>query len=221
MRPLPVGRLAIAAIGTLAILALVVTLSALRLPYHDPNVARIRLSWTARPERIETCRKLSREELEKLEVHMRQRVECEGRFATYDLKVSLDGRPVHESVVRGAGLRHDRPLYLLRDIEVPAGEHHLAVTFERREKTDDDAAAFQQGNDDDDEHGTFAGRARREVDERARRALAAIPARVSIDTNIPMETGSVTLVTLGADRRSLVLVGKSSASAVKAEENHH
>lgn len=207
MRSIPVGRLTVAAIGTMFILGLVVALSAPGLPYHDAGSARIRLSWTARPERIETCRKLSREELEKLEEHMRQRVECEGRFATYHLEVLIDGSAVHESVVRGAGLRHDRPIYLLRDIDVPAGEHRLTVAFVRREKTDDDAAAFQRDSDDDDESGTFAGRARREGDERARRALAAIPPRLRVETRLAMESGSVTLVTLGNDRRSLVIVG--------------
>ena len=207
MRSFPIARLAVAAVGTVFILALVVALSAPGLPYHDTDSARIRLSWTARPERIETCRKLSREELEKLEVHMRQRVQCEGRFATYDLRVIIDGRAVHESVVRGAGFRHDRPIFLLRDIDVPAGTHELTVAFVRREKTDDDAAAFQRDSDDDDESGTFAGRARREVDERARRALAAIPPRLGIESRLLMEPGRVTLVTLGNDRRSVVIVG--------------
>ena len=78
------------------------------LPVHDAGVARLRLSWSARPERIEVCRTLSAAELAEREEHMRQRVDCEGKFASYSLRVDADGRRLTESLERGAGLRHDR-----------------------------------------------------------------------------------------------------------------
>lgn len=39
--------------------------------------------FSARPQRIEVCRKLTHEEMEKSREHMRQRESCEGAFATY------------------------------------------------------------------------------------------------------------------------------------------
>ena len=80
--------------------------------------ALLRLSWSARPERIEKCRELTPEELAARGEHMRQRVDCAGYFASYDLEVSIDGRTVHRSVARGAGLRNDRPIFLLEEVVV-------------------------------------------------------------------------------------------------------
>ena len=113
----------IAAIVTALSLGAMALLSAAPVRSEDSESARLRLSWSARPERIETCRVLS-------------------KFATYALDVFVDGRLVHQSVVRGAGLRHDRPIFLLREIPVPPGAHRIRVSFDRREKTDNDAAAF-------------------------------------------------------------------------------
>ena len=112
------ARILAAGIATAAGLALLAYASAVPLEYHVQDAARLRLSWSARPERIEVCRQLSAEEQARREEHMRQRVECEGGFATYALRVEVDGRAIGETVIHGAGLRHDRPLYLLRDYPV-------------------------------------------------------------------------------------------------------
>lgn len=180
-------------------------LSAAPLALHDAHGARLRLSWSARPERIETCRTLSAAELAQREEHMRQRVDCEGRSATYLLRVDVDGRPVSAGVVRGAGLRHDRPMYLLRELDVAPGSHRLRVSFLRRERTDGDAAAFATIAAVGPDTGLFAGRAQREAVEHARRARAAIPARLELDTTLTFVAGGVALVTFDAERRTLQL----------------
>ena len=167
------------------------------------GASRLRLSWSARPERIESCRTLSDEELAEREEHMRQRVECTGQFATYALRVEADGRTVHESVVRGAGFRHDRPIFLLREIDLPPGQHVLRIRFIRREHTDDDAAAYEHVKRTDSDTGLFAGRAEREAVEHVRRARAAIPARLELDTTLVFERNRAIVVTLDGERRVL------------------
>lgn len=199
-------RWLLAAIVTVVSLAAMARISAARVRMDDSDSARLRLSWSARPERIETCRVLSKKELEETEEHMRQRVECEGKFATYALDVFVDGRLVHRSVVRGAGLRHDRPIYLLREIPVPSGIHRIRVSFSRREKTDNDAAAFEKEASSERDTGLFAGRAQREAVEHARRARAAIPAQLTLDRSLSFEKGKVVIVTFGAERGSLELL---------------
>lgn len=171
--------------------------------------ARLRLSWSARPERIEVCRTLSAAELAEREEHMRQRVECDGRFATYALRVYSDDRLLHESVVRGAGLRHDRPLYLLRELEIAPGEHHIRISFVRRERTDDDAAAFAQVTSSGADTGLFAGRAQREAVEHARRAKAAIPPKLDLDQELTFEPGRVVVVTLNPQLGTLQVLGET------------
>jgi len=180
--------------------------SAARLPWHDRSAARLRLSWRAVPERIEVCRVLSAEELAEREEHMRQRMECDGRFATYALRVEADGQLLDESVVRGSGLRHDRPLYLLREFALPAGAHRVHISFARRERTDVDTTSVTLTPSAGADTGLFAGRAGRETVERSRRAGAAIPAHLELDTSLTFPPARVTLVTFDADRKAFRLL---------------
>ena len=172
------------------------------------------MSWTARPERIETCRRLSQEELEKREVHMRMRVECEGRFATYDLRVFIGDKQLHRSVVHGAGLRNDRPIYLLREIDVPSGTQRVRVSFTRIEKTGKDSAGIDDDDDDDDDKdsGIFRGRAQRERDERSRRARAAIPPRLAFESLLTFQRGDVYVLTFDSEKGRLLLASRDGES---------
>jgi len=206
------GRVVFAVIGAAITLAALARASTAPLPYHDDAAARLRLSWSARPERIEVCRTLSKEELEEREEHMRQRVECTGRFATYALKVTIDGRRAVDTVVRGAGLRHDRSAYVLTDIDLPSGVHHVVISFTRREKTDDDAAAFAPIASASEDTGLFAGRASREAVEHARRARAAVPARLVLDMMITLDPLQVAVVSFNHESRVLELVRENAAA---------
>ena len=192
-----------------AVLLFVMTVaSATPVVVRRGEASRLRLSWSARPERIEVCRTLSHEELEELEEHMRQRVQCEGHFATYALRVESDGRVLSQSVVRGAGFRHDRPLYLLRELDLPPGVHHLRIEFTRREKPDTFTAGGAPMPTGGVDTGIFAGRAQREVTERARRAAAAIPPRLSLDTVITVLENRVLVVSVDPDRRAFRLLDR-------------
>ena len=206
-------RLLAAAAASAAGLGLLAYTSAASLAYHPEDGARLRLSWSARPERIEKCRQLSGEEQAQREEHMRQRVECEGGFASYALRVEVDDRSIGETVFRGGGLRHDRPMHVLRDFPVPAGEHRVRVRVTRRETTDDDAAAFAQPVVPDADTGLFAGRAPRQAAERARSARAAIPPALLLDTTFRFTPRQVALVSFDAERRVLVLHGRGGETA--------
>lgn len=203
----PVRRSVVATAATAVALFGLARLSATPLTLRARDLARLRLSWSARPERIEVCRALSAEELSRREEHMRQRLECNGRSATYLLRVQVDDVVRDESVVRGAGLRHDRPLYVLREFDVAPGVHHVRVSLTRRERTDNDAAAFTQVESAGADTGIFAGRAEREAMERARRAEAALPQRLVLDSTVSFAAWQVRLVTFEPERRSLRLVG--------------
>lgn len=207
MRPVQV---LLAAAATAAGLLAMAWASAAPMPLYAGDDAGLRLSWSARPERIEKCRAVTEAEQARREEHMRQRVECEGGFATYRLAVEVDGHSAGESVVRGAGLRHDRPLYLLRDYPIAPGTHRIRVILSRREATDDDAAAFAPTAVPEADTGLYAGRAQREAAERVRRARAAIPSRLSLDTTVSFAPRRVMLVTFNAERRILELHSKDA-----------
>ena len=180
--------------------------SAAPVPLPQSAAARLRLSWNARPERIEVCRKLSAKELSEREEHMRLREECTGQFATYALRVESDGRTMHESVVRGGGFRNDRPMHVLQDIAMAPGEHRVRVTLERREKASSDSSTKKDEDEADADTGLFAGRAERERTERSRRARAAIPPSLVLDTTVAFSPGRVLVVSLPPERRRLQLI---------------
>ena len=183
--------------------------SAVRMP-ASPAVAVLRLAWTARPERIEDCRPQNEEELAKLPAHMRQAVVCEGTTAAYRLEVRRDGTLIADQIVVGGGLRHDRPLYVFRDILLPPGDAAIRVRFVR---VDAAAARASSGTpsalrSDDDHHSDAMDddRRRREGEERIRRREEAIPASLSLERRFRFVAREVILVTYDAERRELASV---------------
>jgi hypothetical protein len=121
--------------------------------------ARLRVAFSARPERIETCRTPSESELANLPAHMRQGVVCEGTTATYRLEVRRDDSLVATALLRGGGLRHDRRLYALRELRVPSGHSTIDVRLVR---VDTIVAAAARASDDH-------GRDERAADDHGRR----------------------------------------------------
>ena len=129
-------RMVFAAVATGALTWALAASSGVSVPWHAADATELRLSWSARPERIETCRTLSDEEFAARPAHMRRRVECEGRAATYALLVAIDGDTIERAMVSGGGLRHDRLLYLLRAYPQREGPRGLLVRFTRQERVD-------------------------------------------------------------------------------------
>ena len=177
-------------------------LSRAPLAAYPSDTPILRLAWSVRPERIEHCRTLTDEELADVPAHMRQRVQCEGRSAGYRLVVSLDGESRFDTLVTGGGARGDRPVYVFRELDVPAGPHRLDVRFERQAIPGVDSV----GADADASPDTLmAGRALREAEERTRRQGEAVPPMMTLQSDIEPAPREVLLVTYDIDRRALVL----------------
>lgn len=170
------------------------------------TLATIRLAWQARPERVETCRRLSAEEQARLPAHMRQEMSCEGFNARYQLRVALDGAPVLEDTIRGSGLRHDRPIYLLRDVPVARGAHHLVVSFDRIDRPSSGDVEDEEAEHREDSVAVMPGRARREAEERERRRLEAVPSALRLEQDVELLAGQVLLVTYDPEGRRLAAV---------------
>jgi hypothetical protein len=167
----------------------------------------VRLSWSARPERVERCRRLTDDELAKRPVHMRLRLECEGSFARYHLLVSANGRVLASDTVRGGGLRHDRPMHVFREFAVPPGPLRLTVTLARIDSVgavpDDSAVLGVSGTGGVGAETLLGAREAREMAERRQRAGEAIPARLALDTSLALGRGRVVLVTWDDEARRL------------------
>jgi hypothetical protein len=147
---------------------------------HRSPDAVLRLAWSARPERIETCRRPSDEEQARLPRHMQQALVCEGRAATYRLEVRHAGGVIAEQVVHGGGLRQDRRLYVFRELPLPAGRAHVDIRFERIES---------------------------DVSEDGRRPRGdAVPSRLALNHTLTLRPREVILVTYDVERRTLVAI---------------
>ncbi len=173
-------------------------------PWRVPEAERalLRLAWSGRPERIEHCRALSDEELERVPAHMRQRVRCEGSSARYLLRVTVSGAAGLVDTLVGGGARRDRPIHLLRDLPLDPGSHRIAVSLRRidslPEVTTGPGAAPS---------GTAMSREReeREGQERERARHEALPPVLDLAADLRLDAGDVALVTFDPDSRRLVV----------------
>lgn len=207
-----VARVAGAAV-IIATVAVIVAGSHGRIRAFPSSDAMVRVSWSARPERIERCVRVSAEELEQTPVHMRREIVCEGTTARYRLEVDRDGQLVDSVTVQGGGLQHDREVYVSREISVPAAESRLTVRFVRVDSSvtsggvapaDSPAAPPTTASSDSTEAGALAERGVRESQELERRRAEAIPAVLVLDTTVTLAERSVILVTYDPLLRRLV-----------------
>ena len=207
----PVIAIVVAVAGTLALREA----SVLPMKLIPSDAAVLRLAWTARPERIEDCRPQSEEVLSKLPAHMRQSVVCEGTTAAYHLEVRYDGGLIAEQVVRGGGFRHDRPLYVSREIQLPPGEAAIRVTFARTasprlpgaaENDHPGSSGAEPGQSQRQSAGIDPERRRREGEERRHSQEEAVPAVLSLERRLRFASRQVILVTYDPQRRELIAV---------------
>lgn len=171
-----------------------------RVPLHRAGDAMLRVTWTARPERIERCRTATDAELAEVPEHMRQRVTCEGITARYRIEVRRDGALLAATVLQGGGLRRDRRLYYYREFAVPSG----AATFEVRLARIDsgsapaDSATARGPGDADSE-----ARRRDARDGRGRRVADEVPALLTLREPAILAPREVMLVTYDQSTRRL------------------
>ena len=172
------------------------------------EIAVLRVAWSARPERIERCRRLSEAEIAALTVHMRREMECEGAAARYRLEVMRNDVLVDSATVLGGGLRNDRELYVSREIVVAPGEQAIRVRFARLDSSSVPADDEHRPDENDSQPAQtreFGDRAGREADERRRRRAEAIPAVLTVDTTLALNSRQVILVTYDPLARRLVI----------------
>jgi len=191
------------AIGAATALAGVVGLAALSnfpVRVHEAPDARLRVAFSARPERIETCRRPSAEEEANVPAHMRQAEICEGTTARYRLEVRRDDSLLVTMLVRGGGLRHDRQLYVLRDVGVPSGRSAVDVRLTRLDSSARSEREEREERDDDhdDDHGDDHG-----DDVRRRRMADEVPPVLQFHDTVELRPREVLLVTYDQSRRRL------------------
>jgi hypothetical protein len=172
----------------------VLLLSNARVGVHPSAHAVLRLAWSALPERVETCREAAPDELARLPPHMRQRVVCEGRAASYRLTARAGGVVVADRVVRPGGLRQDRRLYVFQELRVPAAPVDVEVRFDRIESAAGGPARSPQ----------LPG------SSPAAPARESIPPRLAYTGRLHLAPERVALITYDPVRRVLVVRGATT-----------
>ncbi|MFT5434437.1 MAG: hypothetical protein ACI9OJ_005150 [Myxococcota bacterium] len=165
-----------------ALVGLVLTLALAagsRVPWnaHPSQDAQLVLSWRAVSDSRDLCREPTEEDLAGLPSHMRPDRICEESLAEYQLTLTLDGVLLVDRVVRPAGARGDRPIYVLERIPVASGTHRIEVEFVPIESASDSAPNSDSGES----------------------------AGIELDQTADFESGQVVLVTRDGDRGEFVV----------------
>ena len=172
--------------------------------------AVLRVAWSARPERVETCRTLSDSALDALPEHMRQRTVCAGTSARYHLEVRRDERVIATAELRGGGLRGDRQLYVFRELAIPSGTSDIAVRLVRLDSTVSPDSSDADAEHRPDDAGRRTTRGRPEADgSRSRRLADMVPARLELRERVTLAPREVLLVTYDSESRRLRSVRSS------------
>ena len=196
------ARKAGAVISTAVMVAAVSALT--RVPWHtgDGDSALLRLSWRARGEIVEACRRSTAEELARMPAHMRQEVVCEdARVAPYVLEVRVDGVVVVAGPVKGSGARGEGTLYVLHERALDSGAHRIEVLFARTS-----APGAQVSSAERSEDTTGSPRSRRRH---------TVPPLLELDTTITVPRGRVALVTYAPEEERLVVLGSEPAAPAR------
>ena len=203
---LRLGLATVVTVGAVLALALV---SAAPFRVNALPDARLRVAFSARPERIETCRTPSADEMANLPAHMRQGVVCEGTTASYRLEVRRDDSLVASALLRGGGLRHDRRLYALRELSLPSGRSTIDVRLARVDtvvaradtatRAREDHERDGRGHDDDDRRDARS----RDEDEHRRRVADEVPSVLTLHEVVTLNPREVLLVTYDQASRRL------------------
>jgi len=122
-------RVALAVLVALLMTGAIGALS--QVPYRAESAGQawIRLSWRVGAPRIEECRTLTAEEKAELPIHMRRDEVCTRTGIPYTLRIVLNGEGVEETLIRGAGTRGDRPIYVYRELRVKPGHHQMEISL--------------------------------------------------------------------------------------------
>lgn len=166
---------------------------------RDDN-AMLRLAWSARPERVERCERVSDSALAALPEHMRQQVICEGTSARYRLEVRRNGATIATAELRGGGLRHDRQLYVFREIALAPGRAELEVRLARVD-TVTPSRALDTHRESGDEFEWGTDRAAHESAERARRVADALPPFLAWRDTVTLASHEVVILTFDRGTR--------------------
>jgi hypothetical protein len=92
-----------------------------------PDQALLKVSFIHHGQRVAECRPYTPDELAKLAPNMRTPMKCGRERSPVTIEVDLDGANVYRHVAAPSGLSSDGASSVYHRLQVPAGEHRIAV----------------------------------------------------------------------------------------------
>jgi hypothetical protein len=92
-----------------------------------PDQAVVKVSFIHHGQRVAPCRPFTAEELAKLPPNLRTPLKCERERAPVTIELDVDGATVYRRVAQPAGLARDGAAAVYQRLNLPAGEHRIAV----------------------------------------------------------------------------------------------
>ena len=89
--------------------------------------AMLKVSFIHHGQRVADCRPFTAEELAKLSPNMRTPMKCGRERSPVTIEVDLDGVNIYRQVAAPSGLSRDGASSVYHRLELPAGEHRIAV----------------------------------------------------------------------------------------------
>ena len=89
--------------------------------------AMLKVSFIHHGQRLADCRPFTAEELAKLAPNMRTPMKCGRERSPVTIEVDLDGVNIYRQVAAPSGLSRDGASSVYHRLELPAGEHRIAV----------------------------------------------------------------------------------------------
>jgi hypothetical protein len=99
-------------------------------PVYSPlpaGQALVKVSFIHHGQRVAACHTLTADELAKLPPNMRAPTQCGRERAPVTIEVDIDGAAAYREVAPPAGLSRDGASAVYHRLQLPAGEHRIAV----------------------------------------------------------------------------------------------
>ena len=112
-----------------ALLMLVVQLLAHFPSGSPPTEGMVRMAWRMAGEKVKLCRAFTKEEQEKMLIHMRKPQFCREHLLSYRLRVTINGEEKLAGVYQPPGAKGDRPLFIQEELTLSPGTYQLDLVF--------------------------------------------------------------------------------------------
>lgn len=118
-----------------------------RWPVYHPvalDTAQIKVSFLHHGQRLAECRAYTAEEQAKMPTNMRKSMQCERERSPVSIEVDIDGQSVLRHISPPSGLSHDGASTMYQRLDIPAGQHHIAVRFKDKQTAPDFTHKYEE-----------------------------------------------------------------------------